>query len=144
MGEGGPQAVTADELLSGKRVVLFALPGAFTPTCSASHLPGFVIHADEIYTKQIDQIICLSVNDAFVMDAWGKAQNVDHNILMVADGNADFTEAIGLDEDRHDRGMGVRSQRYSMIIEDGVVKTLNLEAPGQFEVSSAEQLLEQL
>jgi peroxiredoxin len=144
MGEGGPQAVTADELLSGKRVVLFALPGAFTPTCSASHLPGFVIHADEIYTKQIDQIICLSVNDAFVMDAWGKAQNVDQNILMVADGNADFTEAIGLDEDRHDRGMGVRSQRYSMIIEDGVVKTLNLEAPGQFEVSSAEQLLEQL
>jgi peroxiredoxin len=144
MGEGGPQPVTTDELLSGKRVVLFALPGAFTPTCSASHLPGFVVNADEIYKKQIDHIICLSVNDAFVMDAWGKAQNVDHNILMVADGNADFTEAIGLDEDRHDRGMGIRSQRYSMIIEDGIVKMLNIEAPGKFEVSSAEQILKQL
>lgn len=144
MGKGGPQPVTSDELLSGKRVVLFALPGAFTPTCSASHLPGFVVHADEIYDQRIDQIICLSVNDAFVMDAWGKAQNVDDNILMVADGNADFTEAIGLAEDRHDRGMGIRSQRYSMIIEDGVVKTLNVEAPGKFEVSSAEQILKQL
>lgn len=144
MGEGGPRPVTTDELLSGKRVVLFALPGAFTPTCSASHLPGFVVHADEIHNKQVDQIICLSVNDAFVMDAWGKAQNVDHNILMAADGNADFTEAIGLDEDRHDRGMGIRSQRYSMIIEDGVVQILNIEAPGKFEVSSAEQILEQL
>ncbi len=144
MGEGAPQPVTTDELLSGKRVVLFALPGAFTPTCSASHLPGFVVHADDIYEKEIDNIICLSVNDAFVMDAWGKAQNVDHNILMVADGNADFTEAIGLDEDRHDRGMGIRSQRYSMIIEDGVVRSLNLEEPGMFAVSSAEQILEQL
>ncbi len=144
MGEAGPQPVTTDELFSAKRVVLFALPGAFTPTCSASHLPGFVVHADEINEKNIDNIICLSVNDAFVMDAWGKAQNVDHNILMVADGNADFTEAVGLDEDRHDRGMGIRSQRYSMIIEDGVVKTLNIEAPGKFEASSAEKILEQL
>ena len=144
MGEGGPQPVTTDTLLSGKRVVLFALPGAFTPTCSASHLPGFVVHADEIHNKQIDHIICLSVNDAFVMDAWGKAQNVDHNILMVADGNADFSEAIGLHEDRHDRGMGIRSQRYSMIIEDGIVRTLNIEEPGKFEVSSAEEILKQL
>lgn len=144
MGEGGPEPVTTDELLSGKRVVLFALPGAFTPTCSASHLPGFVVHADEIHNKQVDRIICLSVNDAFVMDAWGKTQNVDDNILMVADGNADFTEAIGLEEDRHDRGMGIRSQRYSMIIDDGVVQTLNIEAPGKFEASSAERILEQL
>ncbi len=144
MGEGGPQPVTTDEILSGNRVALFALPGAFTPTCSASHLPGFVVHADEIRAKQIDQIVCLSVNDAFVMDAWGKAQNVGHNILMVADGNADFTEAVGLDEDRHDRGMGIRSQRYSMIIENSIVKTLNVEAPGKFAVSSAEQILKQL
>ncbi len=144
MAEGGPQPVTTDELLSGKRVVLFALPGAFTPTCSAAHLPGFVVHADEIRNKQVDRIICLSVNDAFVMDAWGKVQNADDNVLMVADGNADFTEAVGLDEDRHERGMGIRSQRYSMIIEDGVVRTLNVEAPGKFEVSSAERILKQL
>ncbi len=144
MGDGGPKAVTSDELFATKRVVLFALPGAFTPTCSASHLPGFVVHADDIYNKGIDKIICLSVNDAFVMDAWGKSQNVDDNILMVADGNADFAEAIGLFEDRHDRGMGIRSQRYSMIVDDGVVKSLNVEAPGKFEVSSAERILDQL
>ncbi len=144
MGEGGPQPVTTDELLSGKRVVLFALPGAFTPTCSASHLPGFVVHADAIRNQQVDHIICLSVNDAFVMDAWGKTQNVDEKILMVADGNADFSEAIGLAEDRHERGMGIRSQRYSMIIEDGIVRTLNIEEPGKFEVSSAEEILKQL
>ena len=144
MGQGGPEAVSTDTLFSGKRVVLFALPGAFTPTCSASHLPGFVVHADDIYKQGIDKIICLSVNDAFVMDAWGKAQNANDNILMVGDGNADFSEAVGLSEDRHERGMGIRSKRYAMIIDDGVLKTLNIEAPGKFEVSSAEHILKQL
>lgn len=144
MGDGGPEALPSDELFAGKRVVLFALPGAFTPTCSAAHLPGFVVHADDIYARGVDKIVCLSVNDAFVMDAWGKAQNVDDQILMVADGNADFAEAIGLAEDRHDRGMGIRSQRFSMIVDDGVVTALNVEAPGKFEVSSAEQVLKQL
>jgi peroxiredoxin len=136
--------MTTDELFAGKRVVLFALPGAFTPTCSAAHLPGFVVHADEILDKGVDAIVCLSVNDAFVMDAWGKTQNVDDKILMVADGSADLTQAIGLDDDRRDRGMGIRSQRYSMIIDDGVVTALNVEAPGKFEVSSADHILKQL
>ncbi len=144
MGDGGPKSLPSDELFAGKRVVLFALPGAFTPTCSASHLPGFVVHSDDIYAKGVDRIVCLSVNDAFVMHAWGKSQNADDNILMVADGNADFTEAIGLAEDRHDRGMGIRSQRYSMVVDDGVVMALNVEAPGKFEISGAERILEQL
>ncbi len=144
MGDQGPQAVTTDELFAGRRVVLFALPGAFTPTCSASHLPGFVVHADAILGKGIDAIVCLSVNDAFVMDAWGTAQNAVDHILMVADGNADFSQAVGLAEDRRDRGMGIRSQRYSMIVDDGVVTALNIEAPGEFKVSSAEWILEQL
>jgi peroxiredoxin len=139
--DGKPVTVTTDELFKGKRVVLFALPGAFTPTCSKAHLPGFIVKADAIKQKHVDQIVCLSVNDAFVMDAWGKNQNVDDNILMLADGSAEFTKAVGLDDDRTSTGMGVRSRRYSMLVEDGVVKVLNVEQPGEFKVSDAETIL---
>ncbi len=139
----GPKEITSDELFAGKKVVLFALPGAFTPTCSASHLPGFVVNADKIKAKGVDEIVCLSVNDAFVMDAWGKAQNAEE-IHMVADGNADFAKAVGLELDLIARGMGVRLQRFAMIVEDGVVKHLNVEAPGKFEISSAETMMELL
>lgn len=139
--DGKPATLTTEQLFKGKRVVLFALPGAFTPTCSKAHLPGFVVHADTIKHKNIDQIACLSVNDAFVMHAWGKDQNVDGNILMLADGSAEFTKAIGLDDDRTANGMGIRSRRYAMLVEDGVVKLLNVEAPGEFKVSSAESIL---
>ena len=136
----GPKEITTDELFTGKKVVLFALPGAFTPTCSASHLPGFVVNADKIKAKGVDEVVCLSVNDAFVMDAWGKAQNAEE-IHMVADGNADFAKAIGLELDLIARGMGVRLQRFAMIVEDGVVKHLNVEAAGKFEISSAETMM---
>lgn len=136
----GPKEITTDELFVGKKVVVFALPGAFTPTCSAAHLPGFVVNADKIKAKGADEIICLSVNDAFVMDAWGKAQNAEE-IHMVGDGNADFAKAIGLELDLTPRGMGVRLQRFAMIVEDGVVKHLHVEAPGKFEVSGAEQMM---
>lgn len=139
----GPKPVTTDELFSGKKVVLFALPGAFTPTCSASHLPGFVVNADKIKAKNVDEVVCLSVNDAFVMAAWGKAQNAEE-IHMVADGNADFARAVGLELDLTPRGMGVRLQRFAMIVDDGVVKHINVEAPGKFEVSSAEKMMELL
>lgn len=144
MTDSGPQAVTSEELFSGKKVVLFALPGAFTPTCSAKHLPGFITLADEIKAKGIDSIICLSVNDAFVMNAWGKDQNVGDKVIMVADGNGDFTRALDLEMDGSGFGMGKRSQRYSMIVEDGVIKSLNVEQPRAFEVSNAETILTQL
>ena len=144
MGEKGPQKVSTDELFSGKKVVLFALPGAFTPTCSAAHLPGYVVHGDAIKAKGVDSIICLSVNDAFVMDAWGKAQNVEDGITMAGDGNGDFTRAIGLEMDGSGVGLGTRSQRYAMIVDNGVVTALNVEAPRTFEVSSAEAILKQL
>jgi glutaredoxin/glutathione-dependent peroxiredoxin len=139
--DGKPATLTTEELFKGKRVVLFALPGAFTPTCSKAHLPGFVVNADAIKQKKIDRIVCLSVNDAFVMHAWGKDQNVDDNILMLADGSAEFTKAIGLDDDRTAQGMGIRSRRYAMVVENGVVKVLNVEAPGELKVSSAETIL---
>jgi len=144
MGSGGPTDITTDELFAGKKVVLFALPGAFTPTCSAAHLPGYVVHADDIKAKGVDEIVCLSVNDAFVMDAWGKAQNVEDRVHMVADGSAALTDALGLQLDLTAKGLGVRSDRYAMIVEDGVVKALSREAPGKFEVSGAEQILAQL
>ncbi len=144
MSANGPQSVTTDELFAGKKVVLFALPGAFTPTCSAAHLPGYVVHHEAIREKGVDTIACLSVNDAFVMDAWGKAQNVDDNILMLADGSGNFTEAVGMSLDLTARHMGVRSDRYSMIVEDGVVTQINREAPGKFEVSGADVILTQL
>ncbi len=136
----GPKPISSDEVFKGKKVVLFALPGAFTPTCSASHLPGFVVNADKLKAAGIDTIACLSVNDAFVMDAWGKAQNAEE-ILMLADGSAEFTRAMGLEFDLTDRGMGVRSQRYAMLVNDGVIQNLNVEAGGQFDVSSAETML---
>ncbi len=143
MGENGPEAISTDEIFAGKKVVLFALPGAFTPTCSAAHLPGFVANADKFKEKGVDTIACLSVNDAFVMDAWGKAQNAD-DILMLADGSGNFTQAVGLELDLTDRGLGVRSQRYAMIVEDSVVKELALDEGGKFELSSAEAMLARL
>lgn len=140
----GPETYKVSELVKGKRIVIFGLPGAFTRTCSGKHLPGFVEFADRIRAKGVDEIWCLSVNDAMVMAAWGKDQKVGKKVRMMADGSAIFTRALGLDVDLTDRGMGVRSQRYSMLVEDGTVKRLNLEKPGQFEVSSAGKLVEQL
>jgi peroxiredoxin len=129
-------------LFSEKKVVLFAVPGAFTPTCSVSHLPGYIALADKIKAQGVDAIICIAVNDAFVMDAWGKSQNADE-IMMLADGNGTFAQLIGLDMDTDAFG-GIRSIRYSMIVEDGVVRALNVEDPGRFEVSDAETILKQL
>ncbi|MDH3694690.1 MAG: peroxiredoxin [Gammaproteobacteria bacterium] len=143
MGENGPENISTDEIFNGKKVVLFALPGAFTPTCSASHLPSYVINADKLKAKGIDTIACLSVNDAFVMDAWGKTQNADE-ILMLADGSAEFTKAVGLELDLTERGFGMRSDRYAMIVDNGVVMHVNREAPGKYEVSGAESILELL
>ncbi len=142
MGEKGPEPLDTAELFKGK-VALFALPGAFTPTCSARHLPGYVDNAEALKAKGVDKIVCLSVNDAFVMGAWGKAQNVGDKVVMAADGNGDFTRAVGLVMDGKGYGMGERSQRYSMLIENGVVKQLNVEKPGSFEVSNAETILGQ-
>ena len=140
----GVQTKTTDEIFGGKRVVLFALPGAFTPTCSAKHLPGFVNNHQALKSKGIDSVACLSVNDAFVMDAWGKDQGVEDKVMMLADGNGEFTKAVGLIMDGTGYGMGLRSQRYAMVVDDGVIKTLNVEAPGAFEVSSAEAILKAL
>ncbi|MFD2165697.1 peroxiredoxin [Thalassotalea euphylliae] len=131
-----------DELFAGKKVVMFAVPGAFTPTCSASHLPGYVVAADDFKAKGIDLIICLSVNDAFVMEAWGNSQNAEH-IEMLADGDGSYTKLLGLEMETGAFG-GLRSQRYAMVIEDGVVTTLNVEAPKSFEVSKAETILNAL
>ena len=144
MGEDGPQAISSDEVFKGKRVALFAVPGAFTPTCSARHLPGYRDRADELRGKGVDTVACVSVNDIFVMDAWGKHQDVGGKVLMLADGNGDFTRALGLEMDASKFGMGGRSQRYSMVVDDGVVESLNVEQPGQFEVSSADYMFDQL
>ena len=143
MQEGRPTPVTTADLFGGKKVVVFAVPGAFTPTCSQAHLPGYVVNADTIKGKGVDSIVCLSVNDAFVMGAWGDAANAEA-ITMVGDGNGDFTSAIGLEMDGSGFGLGTRSQRYAMIVEDGTVTKLAVEAPGQFEVSAAEAILEAL
>ena len=142
--DGGPKPVKTDELFAGKKVVLFALPGAFTPTCSAKHLPGFIQSAGAIKAKGADVIACLSVNDAFVMGAWGDQQGAGGKVMMLADGNGEFTKALGLEMDATRFGMGHRSQRFSMIVDDGVVKALNIEEPGAFSVSSAEHVLKQL
>ena len=142
--EDGPAPVTTDDVFAGKRVALFAVPGAFTPTCSAKHLPGFKDKAGDLKAKGVDAIACVSVNDVFVMKAWGKDQGVTNEVMMLADGNGDFTKALGLEMDGSKFGMGPRSQRYSMIVEDGVVKSLNVEQAGEFRVSSADYLLEQL
>ncbi len=136
--------IGTDEIFSGKRVVLFALPGAFTPTCSAAHLPGYVVKADKLKEKGVDRIVCLSVNDAHVMKAWGDQQNVDGQIMMIADGSCHFTHAVGLELDRSEGGMGIRSQRYAMIVNDGVVELLNVEAPMKLEVSDADTILNSL
>jgi peroxiredoxin len=133
--------ITTDEIFSGKKVVLFAVPGAFTPLCSAQHLPGYVARAGEIKARGVDAIVCVSVNDAFVMGAWGREQGAGDEILMVADGNGDFARAIGLDFDGSKFGMGVRFQRFAAIVEDGIVKTLNVERPMRFDVSDAETIL---
>lgn len=140
----GVSPVTTDELFKGKRVVLFAVPGAFTPTCSAKHLPSFVQHAADLKGKGVDSIACVSVNDAFVMDAWGKAQSADGKVAMLADGSAHFAKALGLDLDLMDKGLGMRSQRYAMVVKDGMVEKLFVEAPGKYEVSSAEYVMSQL
>ena len=143
MGEKGPQDISTDDIFAGRKVVLFAVPGAFTPGCSISHLPGFVVLADKIKDKGVDTIACVSVNDAFVMNAWGKAQNAGE-ILMLGDGNSVFTDAVGLELDATAYGMGKRSKRYAMIVEDGVVTYLGVEPGGEIGVSSAEAVLEQL
>jgi glutaredoxin/glutathione-dependent peroxiredoxin len=140
----GVKDITTDELFKGKKVVLFALPGAFTPTCSAKHVPGFVQQEAALKQKGIDTIACLSVNDAFVMGAWGKDQKADGKVLMLADGNGDFTRAVGRELDATANGLGKRSKRYAMIVDNGVVKALNVEAPGAFEVSSADAILKAL
>jgi peroxiredoxin len=144
MNKDGMQTATTDDLFKGKKAILFGLPGAFTPTCSAKHLPGFINHHDDLKKKGVDMIACLSVNDAFVMDAWGKAQNAGEKVLMLADGNGDFAKAVGLTMDGTGYGMGLRSSRWAMVLDDGKVKTLNVEAPGAFEVSSAEAVMKAL
>jgi glutaredoxin/glutathione-dependent peroxiredoxin len=137
----GPKEITTDEIFKGKKVVLFAVPGAFTPTCSAKHLPGFVQNAAALKAKGIDTIACIAVNDAFVMGAWGKDQGTDDRIMMLADGAAAFAKALGLELDLNARGMGWRSQRYALIADNGKVTHLGVEAPGGFEVSKAEAIL---
>ncbi len=141
--DNGPEQVNAAEYFKGRKVALFSVPGAFTPTCSAKHLPGYVEKAAELKAKGIDEIACTAVNDAFVMGAWGKAGGADQ-VTMLADGNGDFAQAVGLTMDGKAFGMGTRGQRYSMIVNDGVVEQLNVEAPGEFKVSSADHMLEQL
>jgi len=140
----GPNAFEVDKLVAGKKIVIFALPGAFTPTCSAQHVPGFVEHFDAFKAKGVDEIWCVAVNDPFVMGAWGRDLNVGKKIRMLGDGSGEFTKKLGMEFDLTARGLGVRSQRYAMIIEDGVVKTLDLEAPGKFEVSDAASVLKKL
>lgn len=141
---GGPAPISTAELFKGKTVALVAVPGAFTPTCSARHLPGFVDHAADLKAKGVDQIAVVAVNDAFVMDAWGKSQNVGPETIMLADGNGEFTRALGLEMDASRFGMGKRSQRYSMVVRDGVVDKLNVEDGAEFRVSSADYMLQQL
>ena len=140
----GPNQFKVADLVKGKKIAIFGLPGAFTPTCSAQHVPGYVSNFDALKAKGVDEIWCVSVNDAFVMGAWGREQNSGGKVRMMADGAADFTKKLGLDQDLTARGMGVRSQRYSMIVDNGVVKAVNVEAPGKFEVSKAEAMLAQL
>src|SRR5215475_1777804 len=144
MQDGKPAPVSTDSFFGGKKVALFALPGAFTPTCSAKHVPGFVNNYDALKAKGVDAIACISVNDAFVMGAWGKDQNAGDKVMMLGDGGAEFTNAMGLSMDLTKNGMGVRSQRYAMIVDNGVIKDLFVEKPGAFEVSAAENVLKHL
>jgi len=140
----GPNPVKIEDLTKGRKVVLFGLPGAFTPTCSAKHVPSYVANYDKLKAKGVDAIACMSVNDAFVMGAWAKNQKSDDKIRMLADGSAEYTKALGLEFDLAGRGMGLRCQRFSMLVDDGVVKKLNIEAAGKYEVSGAETMLQQL
>src|SRR4051812_47081301 len=144
MSPDGMKDVSTDDFFKGKKVALFAVPGAFTPTCSAKHLPGFIEKAGELKKKGIDTIACVSVNDAFVMDAWGKAQSAGDKVAMLGDGNGEFTKAMGLELDGSGNGMGSRSQRYSMVVDNGVIKQLFVEQPRAYEVSSAEHMLKNL
>jgi peroxiredoxin len=144
MGADGPVNVTAAELLGKGRVVLFSVPGAFTPTCSAKHLPGFIDQASALKGKGVDRIVCMAVNDVFVMNAWGKSAGVGEAIAMAADGNGEYARALGLELDARGFGMGMRGQRFALVIDDGVVKQVHVEAPGEFKVSSAEHILASL
>lgn len=139
----GPNTFDIEKETAGKKIVIFALPGAFTPTCSAKHVPGYVENADKFRAAGVDEIWCVSVNDAFVMGAWGRDQKTAGKVRMMGDGSGDWTRALGLTQDLTAKGMGVRSQRFSMLVDDGVIKTLNIEAPGKFEVSNAETMLGQ-
>jgi peroxiredoxin len=141
--DNGPEQVESDDFFKGRTVALFSVPGAFTPTCSAKHLPGFIAKADELKAKGVDEIACTAVNDAFVMGAWRQANNADA-VTMLADGNGAFAKAVGLEMDGSKFGMGTRGQRYSMVVRDGVIEQLNIEAPGEFKVSSAEYMLDQM
>ena len=140
----GPNAFKTADLTKGRKIAIFGLPGAFTPTCSAKHAPGYISNFDKLKAKGIDEIWCISVNDAFVMGAWGKDLKAGGKVRMMADGSADYTRKLGLENDLTARGMGMRSQRYSLLVDDGVVKQVNIEAPGKFEASSAEAMLAQL
>ena len=144
MTKEGPKDLTTDELFKGKRVVLFSVPGAFTPTCDAKHLPGFVQLADQILAKGVNTIACMAVNDVFVMNAWGKASGVGEKVLMLADGNGDYARALGLELDASKFGMGKRGQRFAIIVKNGVASSVNVEAPGEFKVSAADSVLKQL
>ena len=142
--EAGPDAVQSEDFFAGRKVALFSVPGAFTPTCSARHLPGFVEKLDELKAKGIDEVACTAVNDAFVMGAWAKSAGAEGKVTMLADGNGQFVKAMGLDQDSSKFGMGTRGQRFAMLLDDGVVQQLHVEQPGEFRVSSAEHLLSQL
>jgi glutaredoxin/glutathione-dependent peroxiredoxin len=144
MTKEGPKDITTEELFKGKRVVLFSVPGAFTPTCDAKHLPGFVQLADQILAKGVNTIACMAVNDVFVMNAWGKASGVGDKIMMLADGNGEYAKALGLELDAKAHGLGMRGQRFAIVVKDGVATRVDVEAPGQFKVSSAEDILTHL
>jgi peroxiredoxin len=144
LGASGMEDLNTDEVMKGKKVVLFSVPGAFTPTCSAKHLPGFVNMANDFRAKGVSDIVCMAVNDPFVMSAWAKANNAEGKVTMLPDGNGMLTRALGLEMDGTGYGLGQRSQRFAMVVENGVVKALNVEAPGKFEVSSAEAMLKTL
>jgi peroxiredoxin len=139
-----PQKISADEFFAGKKVILFSVPGAFTPTCDAKHLPGFVERAADLKGKGVDTVACIAVNDAFVMKAWGKAQGVDGKVEMISDGNAEYTKALGLDFDASGFGMGTRGQRFALVVDNGTVQQVHIEAKGEFRVSSADFIIEQL
>jgi peroxiredoxin len=141
MTEAGPQELTTNQLFDGKRVLLFSVPGAFTPTCNAKHLPGYIARIDELRARGIDTVACMSVNDVFVMGAWSKASNADGKVLLLADGNAEYVRALGLELDATGFGMGIRGKRFALVVKNGVVEQLNIEAPGEFKVSAAEQML---